>query len=100
KTKYRLATAASATRTRSDRCLQPRLQVCAEAFSFCDADLSTNAAAFNVTLVHRLGEHGRHDELTSIARFDLIIDLKRVRGRGHEKHPAIFADIDIIDPAD
>src|SRR5437867_1049577 len=68
-----------------------------EAESFRHRDLSTHAAAFDVAIVHRLGEHWRDDEVTAIARFDLIIDLERVGGRAYEKHGAVFAHIDVID---
>src|SRR5262249_41378876 len=67
---------------------------------FRHRDFSSNAASFNVAIVHRLREHRRDDELAAVARLDLIIDLQRVCRRGHEKHRAIFADIHIIDAMD
>src|SRR5439155_11317685 len=65
--------------------------------SFDDSNFSADAAAFHVAVVHRLREHGRHDELSTVARFDLIIDLERIRRHGDKEHRAILADLDVID---
>jgi len=65
--------------------------------SFRDSNFSANAAAFHIAIVHGLREHGRHDELAAVARFDLVIDLERVRRRGDEEYRAVLADIDVID---
>src|SRR4029077_16941903 len=63
--------------------------------SFRDSDFSADAAAFYIAIVHGLHEHGRHDELAAVARFDLVIDLKRLRRRGDEEYRAVLADIDV-----
>src|SRR5436190_100249 len=65
--------------------------------SFSDSNFSANAAAFNVAIVHGLREHGRHDELAAVARFDLVIDLERVRRRCDKEYRAVLAYIDVID---
>src|SRR5262245_14535055 len=71
-----------------------------EAPSFGDRDFSADSAAFNVAIVHRLREHWRHDELTAVARFDLVIDLERVRRCCDEEYCAVLTDIDVIDAID
>src|SRR4029434_1847802 len=63
---------------------------------FGHGDFSADAAAFNVAIVHRLCEHGRHDKLTAIAGFDLVINLQRARRRAYEKYRAVLADIDVV----
>ena len=68
--------------------------------SFGDSNFSADAAAFHIAIVHGLREHGRHDELAAVARFDLVIDLERVRRRGDEEYRAVLADIDVIDAID
>src|SRR5437867_2154311 len=74
-------------------------RVCeAQSFGHCDA--TCNAASLDVAIVHRLREHRRNDEVAAVTRFDLIIDLERVRGRRHEEHRAIFPNIDVIDSWD
>src|SRR6266487_2460845 len=54
---------------------------------FRHADFPPDAAAFDVSLVHRLGENGRHCELAALSRFDLIIDLERAAG---QENPPFF----------
>src|SRR5260370_41833184 len=71
-----------------------------EAQSFRHRDLSADAAAFEVAIVHRLREHWRDDEVAAIARFDLIIDLERVCRGAHEENGAIFTNIEKIDAPD
>src|SRR4029077_3162231 len=66
-------------------------------YSFGDSNFSADAAAFHIAIVHGLREHGRDNELTPVARFDLVIDLERVRRRGDEEYRAVLAYIDVID---
>src|SRR6516225_6664690 len=86
-----------AANSTQDACAPQRLPA---AYSFRHRDCAANTAPFNVAIVHRLGEHRRDDELATVARFDLVIDLELVCRRGHEEYHAILADIDIIDAMD
>src|SRR3954454_8405474 len=94
------AVAALAIKARSQLATRSLAETVAEVFeasSFGHRDFSADAASFDVAVVHRRREHRRHHEVASIIRFDLVIDLERVRRRGHEEQRAIFANIDIID---
>src|SRR5262249_28775222 len=57
---------------------------------FGHRDLSADAAALNVAIVHRLREDRRHDELAATTRFDLVINLEHARRRGDEEYRAVL----------
>ncbi len=68
--------------------------------SFGHRDFTANSAAFDVSLIHRFGEHRRNNELAAVSRLNLIINLENVFARRPEKQRAVFANIDVIDAVD
>src|SRR5437667_12208723 len=64
---------------------------------FRDADLSPDAAALDISLVHRLRENWRHPKLAAIRRFNLIIDLECAARHGRVENRVILAHVDVID---
>ena len=65
--------------------------------SFGQHNVSADAACLHVAVVHGLREYLRNNELSSVARFDLVIDLVRALLRVPEEYSAVFLHIDIID---